>query len=288
MNLLARKSGKEKKMVTEIWQPDNDPFGIGGIDFSVRIPERSELFDEEEARIYIEGCDYPESVDDFLLALEVRNMFGPEPIRNMRVLDAMCGPGRLGREFLAMGANSVTFHDGHATMIEHARTEAENARGSEQTAGFVVSDVESVPLPDNSFDLVVCHNATHQLSDVWKLGRTMSEFLRLTAPGGHVIVADYQRPTTPELVTAANDRLLFTAEGIVPLLIHSFRAAFSKEEFAAILGLIPEIAAASVSNAQSPVLSEEMSQIVEADPIKGHLMDFSPISQRLTIRKAEK
>src|SRR3989344_9036625 len=73
-----------------------DPFGLRGLDFSTRVPEKSEIFTGTDAQIYIDGCDYPESADDLLLALEVQQLFGPERIRRMSMLDAMCGPGRLG------------------------------------------------------------------------------------------------------------------------------------------------------------------------------------------------
>lgn len=205
-----------------------DPFGLRGFNFSVRFPEKSEMFDEEEVRTYIDGCDYPESVDDLLLALEMRKLFGPVGIRSMRILDAMCGPGRLGRELLNLGGQHVIFHDGDETMIAHARNQAFKVMESGQSIGFVTSDVDSIPLQDNLFDLVICHNATHQLSNLDRLGTVMKEFLRITAPLGHVVIADYQRATTPEFFQALEERLQWTKPEIVPLLIPSFTAAFSK------------------------------------------------------------
>ncbi len=266
-------------------QNGSDPFGLRGFDFNGRVPEKSEMFDVEEAKTYIEGCDYPESVDDLLLALEMQRLFGPVGIRTMRTLDAMCGPGRLGRELLNLGAQHVIFHDGDETMITHARTQAFNVMESGQSIGFVTSDVDNIPLQDNLFDLVICHNATHQLSNLDRLGTVMKEFLRITAPLGHIVIADYQRATTSEFFKALEERLQWTKPEIVPLLIPSFTAAFSKEEFSNTLRSISGIKRWSVTDAQPPVLNRKWRERVDADFVKGHLMDFSPISQRVIVQK---
>lgn len=271
----------------EIIQTDTDPFGLRGFDFSVRVPEKSEMFDESEARTYIDGCDYPESADDLLLALEMQRIFDPVTLRRMRILDAMCGPGRLGREILNLGAQHVMFHDGDETMITHARNQAFRVMQSGQSIGFVTSDVSNISISDsdNMFDLVVCHNATHQLSSVDRLHVVMKEFLRITAPLGHIIIADYQRATTPEFFKALEERLQWTRPEIVPLLIPSFMAAFSKEEFGNVLSLIPDIKSWSITDAQPPVLNQVMQERVEQDFVKGHLMDYSPISLRAIVQK---
>lgn len=265
--------------------PDADPFGLRGFDFSVRVPEKSEIFDVDEARAYIEGCDYPETADDLLLALEVQRLFDSDSIRNMSILDTMCGPGRLGREFLNLGAQHVMFHDGDETMITHARQQAFEAMQSGQSIGFVTSDVDNIPLPDNKFDLVICHNATHQLSSVERLHEVMNEFLRITAPGGHIVIADYQRAATPEFFKALEERLQWTRPEIVPLLVPSFTAAFSKEEFDNVLHSIQGIGSWLVTDAQPPILPQEMQERINADPVKGHLMDYSPISLRVLVQK---
>ena len=124
-------------MTKDIIQPDSDPFGLRGFDFRTRVPEKSEMFDESEARAYINGCDYPETVDDLLLALEVQNLFGSKAIRDMRIMDAMCGPGRLGRELMALGAQHVIFHDGDQIMISHAKNQAAAVMQSGQNVGIV-------------------------------------------------------------------------------------------------------------------------------------------------------
>lgn len=268
-------------------QPDSAPFDLRRFDFTMRTPEKSEMFTPEDAMVYIDGCDYPESVDDLLLALEVQRLFDPEGIRKMRIFDAMCGPGRLGRELLNLGAQHVMFHDGDETMITHARNKAFEVMQSGQSIGFIRSEVANIPLPDNKFDLIVSHNATHQLSTIGRLHTVMREFLRITTPGGHIVIADYQRATSPDFLKALEERLQCTRPEIVPLLIPSFMAAFSKAEFSNVLRSIPDIRNWSVTDAQPPILTKELQEVVEADPVKGHIMDYSPISLRVTVQKEQ-
>lgn len=302
MNLAvenARLQGKSQVTRGDLWsfevlverrlsftkQPDSDPFGLRDFDFSIRVTERSEMFTKEEARTYIDGCDYPESADDLLLALEMQRFFGPDGLHRMRILDAMCGPGRLGRELLNMGAQRLVFHDGDDTMIAHARNQASVVLQPGQIMDTVTSPVDNIPLPDKTFDLVVCHNSTHQLSSIDRLHAVMEEFLRITVPGGHIVIADYQRATKPKFLKVLEERLQWTRPEIVPLLIPTFAAAFSKKEFNNVLQSIPGIQKWSVTNAQPPVLTPEMRERVDADPVKGHLMDFSPISLRVIVQK---
>lgn len=263
----------------------DDPFGIRMIDFSIRVPERSEMFNEVEARTYIEGCDYPESADDLLLAIEIQNRFGPEAVNRARILDAMCGPGRLGKELLVMGAEHVSFHDGHQTMLDHAGAQASAVVRPWQTFSLIKSDVEAIPVADNSFDLVVCHNSIHQLHDEEKLRRSMAELLRVTAAAGHLVIADYQRSMDPGFADALEERLKETREDIVPLLVPTFQAAFSKTEFATALDGNPEVASLTIIDGAMPEVSELLQLRVDADPVKGHVLDFSPISQRVIVRK---
>ena len=203
----------------------------------------------------------------------------------MRILEAMCGPGRFGRELLQLGVQRVIFHDGYETMTAHARNQALTVMQVGQSIDTITSSADNIPHPDNGFDLIVCHNSTHQLSSIDKLSKVMKEFLRLTVPGGHIVIADYQRATTPEFLRALEERLQWTKPEIVPLLTPTFMAAFSKEEFGHISQSLPGIQKWSVIDAEPPVLTPQMQKRVEADPVKGHLLDYSSISQRVIIQK---
>lgn len=266
-------------------QPDSARFTLRKFDLVMRTPEKSEIFEGDEAQTYIDGCDYPESADDLLLALEMQQRFGVEAIRSMSILDAMCGPGRLGRELLILGAQNVVFHDGAEIMTAHSRNKALGVLQPGQSTNIVTSPVDNIPLNDNTFDLVVCHNATHQLTDRGRLRIAMRELLRITASGGHIVIADFQRINGPDFLKRLEERLQFTRPEIIPLLIPSFIAAFSKAEFRSILRSIPGIKHWSVIDAHLPILTAQMQEVVDRDHIKGHVMDFSPISQRVIVQK---
>lgn len=145
--------------------------------------------------------------------------------------------------------------------------------------------MDEISLPDAMFDLVVCHNSTHQLSSMDRLELTIEELLRLTAPGGRIVVADYQRSTKPAFLRSLEERLRNTKPEIVPLLIPTFMAAFSKREFMSVLQLIPGIKSWSVTDAKPPVLTPGLQERVNSDPVRGHLMDYSSISLRADIQK---
>jgi ubiquinone/menaquinone biosynthesis C-methylase UbiE len=273
-------------MTTEKQLSPIDPFGLRQVDFSQRIPEETEMFSRKEARTYIESCDYPESVDDLLLAWEVKQKFNHIGLENMTILDAMCGPGRLGRELLNLGTRHVVFHDGDWIMTQHAQAKAQEIIKPGQNIHSLTVPVDRIPLPANYFDLVVCHNSTHQLSSLEKLSKAMERFLYITKPGRFVMVADYQRNTTPEFLEALEDRLKETKPEIIPLLIPTFMAAFSKEEWRQVLESTPGISSFLITDATFPEdLTPEMWEKVGVDPVKGHVMDFSAISLRVLAQK---
>ena len=78
--------------------------------------------------------------------------------RNLRVLDIATGAGFLALEF-AKEAGTVIGCDLTRNMLLKAR-EKEKISGLTNT-GFLLSDVESLPFPDKSFDIVSCRFAFH-------------------------------------------------------------------------------------------------------------------------------
>ncbi len=78
--------------------------------------------------------------------------------KNHRVLDIATGAGFLPLEF-AKNADIVMGCDLTRNMLLKAR-EKEKTSGLENT-GFLLSDVEALPFPDESFDIVSCRFAFH-------------------------------------------------------------------------------------------------------------------------------
>ncbi|EKD68155.1 MAG: hypothetical protein ACD_48C00054G0001 [uncultured bacterium] len=272
-----------REEVNKTASAENDPFGLRNLDWETRVPEKSEMFTDEEARLYIRACDYPKSADDLLLALEINERFSEPNIENMNILVAMDGGGRLGRELLQFGAGHVTFHDGHTVMLDHAQNMASKLF-PENRFSTILSPVDKIAAPDNTFDLVVVHNSTHQLSSEDRLQQALQEFVRVTKPGGWIVIADYQRGTSASFLTALEERLKWTKREIVQLLIDSMRGAFSLEQFRKALESLTNVQEFLVFDASLPTLTPDMLELVQQDPVR-HELDFSPLSLRAIARK---
>jgi ubiquinone/menaquinone biosynthesis C-methylase UbiE len=101
-------------------------------------------------------------------------------------VDTACGTGRLARR-LAERGHRVVGVDGSVDMLREARR---NLPG----VSFVVGDLDDLPLPDASVDLVT--NAL-ALTHVVDLDHVLAEFARVLRPGGVAIISDVH----PDLVT---------------------------------------------------------------------------------------
>ncbi len=99
------------------------------------------------------------------------------PVAGRQVLDAACGPGLYLRELVERGAE-VTAFDASPVMVSLAR---------QQTTGRVRVDQavlgESLPYPDEIFDLIVCALAIHYALD---RAAAFAGFYRVLRPGGQL------------------------------------------------------------------------------------------------------
>lgn len=101
-------------------------------------------------------------------------------------LDAACGTGRFA-ELLAENGHQVIGIDSSSDMLAHARQRVPDGE-------FHVADVDRLPLPDDSVDVIVCALA---LVHVPRLEPVMAEFTRVLRPGGDLVISDVHH----ELVT---------------------------------------------------------------------------------------
>lgn len=93
--------------------------------------------------------------------------------KNHRVLDVATGAGFLTLEF-AKKAQTVLGCDITRNMLMKA-IEKREISGQDNT-GFLLSDVESLPFPDESFDIVSCRFAFHHFPDP---GKALAEMKRV-------------------------------------------------------------------------------------------------------------
>lgn len=96
-----------------------------------------------------------------------------------RALDAACGTGRLTAVLVGRG-NEVVGVDRSDAMLAAARRKGIPAR-------FVLGELDALPVPDRSFDLVVCGLA---LTHATRLDRPIAEMARVVRNDGSVLLSD--------------------------------------------------------------------------------------------------
>ncbi len=101
-----------------------------------------------------------------------------------QVLDVACGPGFLTMTF-ATRARAVTGCDATDAFLAMARAEAQRRGLANLT--FDQGDVEALPYPDATFDVVACRAAFHHFP---RPERVLAEMARVARPGARLLIAD--------------------------------------------------------------------------------------------------
>lgn len=163
---------------------------MGAADDVLLVGGVAEFYDELSTSYHRLYPDWQVAIDEQGRALHevlVRSQGrGPH-----RVLDSAAGTGT---QLLGLAAHGHVLcgSDVSAGAIRRAREEA-TARGV--AAAFAVADLRAQPWADDSFDAVVCaDNAVAHLLTPRELTAALAELLRVTRPGGHVLVStrDYE------------------------------------------------------------------------------------------------
>lgn len=111
------------------------------------------------------------------------------PRRDDRVLDAACGPGTLVRA-LARRVAQAAGVDLCRRMIKAAE-KAESHSFTPASVSFVVGNVECLPFGGGQFDVVTC---SYSFANFPNPLLVLSEFVRVTRPGGRIAVVDVLAP----------------------------------------------------------------------------------------------
>jgi SAM-dependent methyltransferase len=139
---------------------------------------------DDIAAVYDESL--PAHVVDHYLSKRVRYVTAHCPRGDG--LDVGCGTGTLAGR-LAVAGYAMTGVDPSAGMLDVLRArvpavQAVQASGTE------------LPFPDASFDLVLTVASLHHIADPGDVRRTLREMVRVTRPGGRVLVWDHN-PRNP-------------------------------------------------------------------------------------------
>jgi SAM-dependent methyltransferase len=106
----------------------------------------------------------------------------------------------------------------------------------------VVGRGHDIPFPDDAFDLAYCVAVVHHIADPDLVRRTLSEMVRVTRPGGHILVWDHNplNPYWPLLMRrvpqdSGAERLV-----AMPEIVSGLRRAGASIVRAERLGFVPE------------------------------------------------
>lgn len=135
----------------------------------------------------MKGATNPQSFDQI-----VREVFAPiypiiaeqivtkTAIKSGKCLDAGCGTGALGRSIAKITNLDITFFDQSDEMLELAKGYANDENiGNRST--FLQGDIHSIPLKDESVDIVISRGSSPFWDD-WH--KAYSEIIRILKPGG--------------------------------------------------------------------------------------------------------
>ncbi|MGC9457220.1 MAG: bifunctional demethylmenaquinone methyltransferase/2-methoxy-6-polyprenyl-1,4-benzoquinol methylase UbiE [Halothiobacillaceae bacterium] len=128
--------------------------------------------------------------------------------RGMRALDLASGTGDLARRMAAMVGQEglVLLSDINFSMLRNGRRKLDD-HGVIGNVDYLLSDAESLPFPDNHFDVVTIGFG---LRNVTRKELALKEMHRILRPGGRALVLEFSKPVNP-LLGRLYDGYSFTA-----------------------------------------------------------------------------
>ena len=132
------------------------------------------------------GIDFAQTGQSQVLG-KFRKLLGTDGTATFpRALEIGCGTGYFSLNLMQAGViDHLTCTDISYGMVEALNANAERL-GLADRVRATRADAESLPFPDDSFDVVLGHAVLHHLPD---LDQAFSEFRRVLRPGGRIVFA---------------------------------------------------------------------------------------------------
>ncbi len=131
----------------------------------------------------------------------VSGAIGPRP--GETILDLAAGTGTSGQAMVAAGADVVSC-DFSIGMLQQGMRQAPHQV-------FVAGDALALPFPDDAFDAVTISFGLRNIVDP---AAGLREMLRVTRPGGRLVVCEFSAPTNPRFRTVYLEYLMKALPGI--------------------------------------------------------------------------
>ena len=110
-----------------------------------------------------------------------------------RALDLCCGTGDIAFALARRGAETTGLDfSGKMLEVAEARNKVRDPKSGTPDPVFIQGDAQQIPFPENSFDVVTVGYGLRNLAS-WELG--LAEMVRVTKPGGRLIVLDFGKPS---------------------------------------------------------------------------------------------
>ncbi|ANF98443.1 class I SAM-dependent methyltransferase [Paenibacillus bovis] len=118
-------------------------------------------------------------------------------VKNKKVLDAACGEG--------YGTNLISQYATHVTGIDISEDSIRWASGTYRSDNteFIVSDIQTLPLPDHSVDVVVSFETIEHVDSAAQ-ERFLHEIKRVLTPGGMLIMSTPDKRLYSDIVGFTN------------------------------------------------------------------------------------
>ena len=148
-------------------------------------------------------------------------------VQRGRVLDVGTGSARPAIRLAKLNPGfTIEAIDLSRSMLDLANANA--AKSGVTNIQFSVGDAKQIPFPNQTFDLVVCHQFLHQLPEP---ALALREINRVAKPGGALLVRDVRRLSEPFMTLALPFWCLGYSRRLREQTVASFRAGLTTSEF---------------------------------------------------------